>query len=86
MSGWIKCADRMPENSDLVVVWRKWPEQDEFGPDFDSWENVDACSGECDWIISEDQCQGVEIIADGPGVVERPITSHWKPIGAPDTE
>ncbi|HCI1946345.1 TPA: DUF551 domain-containing protein [Pseudomonas aeruginosa] len=25
MSEWIKCSDRMPENSDEVMVWRKWP-------------------------------------------------------------
>ncbi|EOC5483454.1 DUF551 domain-containing protein [Pseudomonas aeruginosa] len=25
MSAWIKCSDRMPENSDEVMVWRKWP-------------------------------------------------------------
>ncbi|WP_126438297.1 DUF551 domain-containing protein [Pseudomonas aeruginosa] len=25
MSEWIDCSNRMPENSDEVMVWRKWP-------------------------------------------------------------
>lgn len=83
MRKWIKCSDHMPTKPVLVVVWRRWPGQDEFGHDFDCWENVDACSGECDWVLSEDACQGVECIADGPGVVARPETTHWKYIGEP---
>ena len=86
MSEWISVEDRMPQNSDLVLVWRRWPGQDEFGPDFDSWEIVDACGNVGDWVISEDQCQNVECIADGPGVVARPETTHWAPIPSDPTK
>ncbi|HEK2776475.1 TPA: DUF551 domain-containing protein [Pseudomonas aeruginosa] len=37
MSEWIKCSDRMPEHSDEVMVWRKWPGWGCFALEFDRW-------------------------------------------------
>ncbi|MGA4815937.1 DUF551 domain-containing protein [Pseudomonas aeruginosa] len=39
MSEWIKCRDRHPENSEEVMVWRKWPGWDRFAPEYDRWES-----------------------------------------------
>jgi len=83
MDNWIKCSERMPETNAEVLVWRKWNGWDQFAADFDRWEQDEGNEDGGFWIIAEDSCQHIETCADGPGHVERPVTTHWKPITPP---
>lgn len=84
--GWIKCEDAKPADGQTVVVWRKWPNWNCFAAELDSWQ---ADSGSDDggaWYEAEESCQHIETCADGPGEVQRPITTHWHPLPADPTE
>ncbi|HBN9704596.1 TPA: DUF551 domain-containing protein [Pseudomonas aeruginosa] len=83
MSEWIKCSDRMPEHSDEVMVWRKWPGWDCFALEFDRWVSDEGSDEGGFWMLAEDACQHIETCADGPGHVERPETTHWMPLPEP---
>ncbi|GEM_PF-1060026 len=85
-SGWIKCEDAKPADGQTVVVWRKWPNWNCFAAEVDCWQadSSDAEGGA--WCEAEESCQHIETCADGPGEVQRPITTHWHPLPADPTE
>lgn len=85
-SNWIKCSDAKPADGQVVVVWRKWPNWNCFAAELDSWQADSSCEEGGGWYEAEESCQHIETCADGPGHVERPITTHWYRLPADPTE
>ncbi|OWQ36522.1 hypothetical protein [Pseudomonas sp. DrBHI1] len=85
-NGWIKCEDAKPADGQVVVVWRKWPNWNCFAAELDSWQADSSDTEGGAWYEAEESCQHIETCADGPGEVQRPITTHWHPLPANPTE
>ncbi|MEB0133442.1 DUF551 domain-containing protein [Pseudomonas sp. CCI2.4] len=86
MSEWIAVGDRLPITDEAVVVWRKWPNWNSFAAELDSWQADSSSVEGGDWYQAEESCQHIETCADGPGEVQRPITTHWMQLPTPTTE